>query len=246
LSRETLLILGATSDIGCALIRALPENYGTVIAHGCRSMERLNALAKERPDLQLEPVRADLSRLSETHALFEKMSDRGQEPTQFAHLPAPPYALRRWRDTRWDQVQYELDVQVRSFFLALQACLPGMVKRRHGKVVVLLSSVTFDPPPPYLAHYVAAKEALLGLVRSAAAELASKHITVNAVSPGMMPTRFVETLPESVRDAEARRRPSQRLTSPAETVQALRFFLSEASDGVSGTNASVPREVPAP
>jgi 3-oxoacyl-[acyl-carrier protein] reductase len=246
LSKETLLILGATSDIGGALIRSLPKEYGTVIAHGCRSMDRLKVLARERPDLKLEMIRADLSDWSQTQAVLEKLSSQGWEPTQFVHLPATPYALRRWRETTWDDVQRELDVQVRSFFLTLKACLPGMVRRQRGKVVVLLSSVTLEPPPPYLAHYVAAKEALLGLVRSAAAELAPKHITVNAASPGMMNTRFIEALPESARDAEARRMANKRLTMPAETVAVIRYLLSEDSHAVTGANLPVTPEVPAP
>lgn len=246
MSKETLLILGASSDVGCELIRSLPKEYGTVLAHGWKSVGRLEALAKERPDLQLEIIRADLSHLAQTQALLEKISGREQAPTQFVHLPAPPYALRRLRETTWDQIQRELDIQVRSFFLTLQACLPGMLKARRGKVVVLLSSVTFDPPPPYLAHYAAAKQALLGLVRSAAAELVQKHITVNAVSPGMMDTRFVQDLPASIRDAEAQRMAQKRLTRPAETVKSLLFYLSDASNAISGANAPVPPEVPNP
>ena len=239
MSKETLLILGASSDIGGALIRALPKGYGKVIAHANRSGERLRLLAVERPDLAIEIVKADLADRGQTQALLDELSKRGPAPTGLVHLPAPPFAYRRLRELSWEQVQRELDVQCRSLFLLFKTFLPLMAEQGGGRVVVLLSSVTVEPPPRFLTHYVVAKEALLGLVRSAAAEFCDKHLAINAVSPAMVDTRFIADLPMAVREEMAQQTSLKRFLRPEEVAASIQSLLADASP-MTGMNVLIP------
>ena len=71
-----------------------------------------------------------------------------------------------------------------------QAVLPAMVERGRGRVVNIASFAGLHGAP-YVAHYVAAKHALVGLTRALALEFAAKGVTVNAVCPGYAETDLV-------------------------------------------------------
>lgn len=97
-----------------------------------------------------------------------------------AGIEGPVAPIEETDDSAFDSV---MAVNVRSVWLMLKACLPGMKARRRGSVVAL-SSISGTGPAPLMAAYGASKHAVLGLVRSAAREAAEFGVRVNAVCPG--------------------------------------------------------------
>ena len=69
-----------------------------------------------------------------------------------------------------------------------------MAKARYGRIAAMLTAYTIGTPPKYMCDYVTAKYALLGFVRAAASEYAGKGVTINALSPNMMETKFLSHL----------------------------------------------------
>ena len=114
-----------------------------------------------------------------------------------------------------------------------------MASHGGGKAVVLLSSVTQGTPPRFLTHYVMAKAALWGLVQSAAVEYAEKKILINAVSPSMVDTRFIQNLPEAIRQEQAEQAQAKRFLTAQEVVSVLWRLLSDEADGQTGANLCV-------
>jgi 3-oxoacyl-[acyl-carrier protein] reductase len=82
--------------------------------------------------------------------------------------------------------------------------------KKRGKVVCMLSSVVLNIPPKALAQYTTVKYALLGLVKSLASEYADKNIQINAVSPSMVETKFLDNINEKFVELSAYNHPLKR------------------------------------
>ena len=96
-------------------------------------------------------------------------------------------------ETDWDEIQR---VNLKSAFLLTQRVLPGMRKRRWGRIINL-SSVAAQTGGVIGPHYAASKAGLIGLTHSYAALLAKEGITVNAIAPALIETDMVTTNPNA-------------------------------------------------
>ncbi|MEJ3745753.1 SDR family oxidoreductase [Actinomycetes bacterium KLBMP 9797] len=144
----------------------------------------------------------------------------------------------RVEDLTWQEHLDQLVYFVKSPTLLVQAALPHMKARRHGRIIQIGSDI-FDRALPGMSAYVAAKGAQLGLTRSWARELGTHNITVNLVAPGWVPVeRHSEVAPSSyeeyVRDV-----PLRRFGQPADVAAAVAFLASEAAAFITGEQISV-------
>jgi 3-oxoacyl-[acyl-carrier protein] reductase len=127
-----------------------------------------------------------------------------------------------------------MDINVTGAVRAVRACLPAMVSQQYGRIV-LTSSITGPVTGQAgFAHYGASKAAMLGFMRSAAVELATSGVTVNAVLPGN-----VETPGFAATSEEHRRRmllaiPMGRYASAADVGWAVRFLASPEAGYITG------------
>jgi len=131
-------------------------------------------------------------------------------------------------------------VNVIGTVLPSQAVVPHMIKRRKGKIVNVSSKAAVVGEPGHAA-YSASKGAVLALTRAMAIELASYHITVNAVCPGPMYTdMLLAAMPkESDREALAAVTPLGRLGQPEDLVGIILYLSSEESNWCTGQAISV-------
>lgn len=90
-------------------------------------------------------------------------------------------------DQMWDEM---VDTDLTGVFKSMRAVVPHMIDRGYGRIVAT-SSMGGRMGNPNLAHYVAAKWGVVGLVKTLALEVADKGITVNAVCPATVDTEMV-------------------------------------------------------
>lgn len=233
-----LLVTGASSEVGGALIRSVCSRYDRVWAHYNRSFAEIESLQREAGG-KIAPVQADFSDMGSTQAMVESISKTGAFPGDIVHLSAAkPYGLQ-FHKQKWESYQEEIDTSLRSIVMLLQAFLPGMAKRRHGKIVFMLSAYLLGVPPKFQSPYITVKYALLGLMRNLSAEYAPKGVTVNAVSPDMMETKFLSNLPDLVVEQSAKNNPLGRNIRVEEVVPAIEYLLSDAANAVTGQNIGI-------
>ena len=136
----------------------------------------------------------------------------------------------RMSEEDWDQV---VDTNLKGTFLCIRAFTRPMMKQRYGRIVNV-SSVVGLMGNAGQANYVAAKAGIVGLTKAVAKELASRHITVNAVAPGFIETAMTSALSEKVRDALKEQIPLGRLGAPEDVAHAVAFLCSEEAGYVTG------------
>ncbi len=136
----------------------------------------------------------------------------------------------RLKEAEWDQV---LDVNLKGAYNCIRAAGKPMLKQRYGRIINIASVVGVMGNPGQ-ANYAASKAGLIGLTKTVARELASRHITVNAVAPGFIQTEMTASLPEKTRAEMLAQIPLSRFGTPEEVAQAVVFLASDTAAYITG------------
>lgn len=238
---DLVLVTGASSDIGLALIRILASTGAQhrILAHYYSSEDRVRKLRDEMAPDSLIPLQADLSSEGSVKELAERIQGEFGTPNRMVHLPALKLQYERFTKIKWDRLEEDLNIQVRSAVILLQRFLPAMTKMSTARVVFVVSSTTRGVPPKFMSAYGIIKQAQLGLVRALASEYGETGISVNAVSPSMVETRFLDHIPELAKEMSAAASPRKRNAKPEEVARAIEFLLSDGAGYINGVELPV-------
>jgi NAD(P)-dependent dehydrogenase (short-subunit alcohol dehydrogenase family) len=132
---------------------------------------------------------------------------------------------------------------------SIQAVLPSMRDRAYGRIVAIASTAGLKGYP-YVSAYVAAKHAVIGLVRSLALEVATTNVTVNAVCPGFTDTDLVAGSIDNIMKKTGRSReqataelsrhnPQGRLVAPPEVADAVLWLCGSGAGAITGQAIAV-------
>jgi len=238
------LVTGAGRGIGRACAIALSA-AGHRVALAARSEGELKAVAAELHGESLV-IPTDVTDQAGIDAMFARVESRWS-PVSVLVLAAGAAASSPVPETSDEEWQWMLDVNLTAPFRCLRRALPTMTSAGQGRIVVV-ASVTSKRGEARVAAYSAAKHGVLGLVRSAAAEVARTGVTVNAVCPGYVDTpmtdesvaRIAARTGRSEKEARAvlaKRQPIRRLVTPAEVADAV--MLCVANGAVNGQGINV-------
>ncbi len=190
MTAQSVVVTGAGRGIGRALALRLGR-LGYAVAIQGRSLEPLRDLEAELKALgaKVAVVPGDVTDPQAAQRLIQ--AAEAIAPVFVAVACAGQAASAKLQDTTADQLRQLLEVNVVSALHLLQAAQAVMVPRKQGRLVVVASTAAIKGFR-YTAAYSASKHAVLGLVRSAALELAPHGITVNALCPGWVDTPMFE------------------------------------------------------
>jgi 3-oxoacyl-[acyl-carrier protein] reductase len=129
-----------------------------------------------------------------------------------------------------DEVRHVFEVNLIGPFLFCMAAVPGMIRRRYGRIINI-ASIAGKEGNPSLLPYSASKAALINLTKALGKELVGKgDLTVNAISPAVIRTPMVEALPQATVDYMVSRIPMGRTGEIAEVASLVHYLASgEAS-----------------
>jgi 3-oxoacyl-[acyl-carrier protein] reductase len=227
------VVTGGGKGIGLAIARRLSGDGHAVVAAG-RDGAALEAFVAEATGAggRALAVTADLAKAGEADRLCAATLEafgRADILVNNAGVTRDGLLLRM-SDDDWDAV---LETNLKGAFRAIRAFTKPMMKQRWGRIVNITSVIGMIGNAGQ-ANYAASKAGLIGLTKSVAKELASRHITVNAVAPGFIQTAMTEALGEKVREGLQSQIPLGRLGTAEDVAHAVAFLCSEDAGYVTG------------
>lgn len=143
--------------------------------------------------------------------------------------------MLRMKEEEWSDI---MTTNLTSVFRLSKACLKGMMKARHGRIISI-SSVVGATGNAGQANYAAAKAGVVGFSKSLAQEIGSRGITVNVVAPGFIDTDMTRELPEEQRKKLMSNIPLGKLGEAEDIANAVLFLASDMGSYISGETLHV-------
>ncbi len=250
LQRKIALVTGGGRGIGRAIALAFAHE-GADVALSARTQAEINSAAEEVAGLgrQAYAVPCDVTDKEHVGSMVEAVLER------FGRIDLLVNNAGTGRSTpflktdleMWNQM---LALNATSMYLVTRAAVEGMLARKYGRVINIVSTAG-NIPFRYCTAYVASKHAALGFTRALALELAGSGVTVNAICPGWVGSTglFAETIANIVqttgRDAAAATKaladmsPQKRLMEPTEIAQVAVMLAADEAGGITGQGINV-------
>lgn len=239
LTDKIALVTGASRGIGSAVARKLAENGAYVYVNYNGSKEKADAAVAEimQSGGRAEAVQCNISDFNACKEMVEdiiKKSGRLDILVNNAGITRDNL-LMKMTEEDYDMV---LDTNLKGTFNTIRHASRYLLKQRAGRIINI-SSVSGVLGNAGQANYSASKAGVIGLTKSAAKELASRGINVNAVAPGYVETEMTGALPDKVKEQIIEQIPLKRVAMPEDIANVVLFLASDASAYITGQVLSV-------
>ena len=233
------LVTGASKGIGAAIALRLAERGARVAVNYNTSEGPAEQVAASIRDAGGDAltVRADVSDLPQVTAMVERISDDWGAVDILVNNAGiiGDSLLVRMTDEAWGQV---IATNLNGTFYCTRSVLRAMVRKRWGRIVNI-SSVVGIRGNAGQANYSASKAGVLGFTKSLAKEVATRNITVNAVTPGYIRTDTVNVLPQHLKDRIMTWIPQGHFGEVDDVAHLVAFIASEKAKYMTGQVVSV-------
>ncbi|MGJ9747938.1 3-oxoacyl-[acyl-carrier-protein] reductase [Staphylococcus aureus] len=236
---KSALVTGASRGIGRSIALQLAEEGYNVAVNYAGSKEKAEAVVEEIKAKGVDSfaIQANVAGADEVKAMIKEVV------SQFGSLDVlvnnagitRDNLLMRMKEQEWDDV---IDTNLKGVFNCIQKATPQMLRQRSG-AIINLSSVVGAVGNPGQANYVATKAGVIGLTKSAARELASRGITVNAVAPGFIVSDMTDALSDELKEQMLTQIPLARFGQDTDIANTVAFLASDKAKYITGQTIHV-------
>jgi 3-hydroxybutyrate dehydrogenase len=249
LKGKNALVTGSTSGIGLAIARTLAKAGANVTLNGLgdpAATEQLRTSFATEFKVEAAFSPADMTKPAEIAAMIADAEKRFGSLDILVNNAGIQHvaAIDEFPPERWDAI---IAINLSSAFHTTRAAVPGMKKRKWGRIINIASAHGHVASAQKVA-YVAAKHGIVGITKSVAVELANDGITCNAICPGWVLTALVQKQIEaravasgrSVKDEEiallAEKQPMHQFTTPESIAELALFLCGESATTITGAS----------
>ncbi len=183
------LITGASRGIGEVIAKYFSLHGAKVVINYAKSKSDAHRVAREikKNGGQALVVQADITDRAEVKRMISAVISKFGSIDILVNNAVRSFYPIALNELSWEEIQKDIDVNVKGAFYCCQEIIPLMRQRKSGKIINL-STVAVENPPAGQAKYVISKAALEGLTKSLAVELAGDHIQAHCVVPSLVET----------------------------------------------------------
>lgn len=244
ISKQTVLITGASRGLGAALAKAYANEGANVIINYFQSKEKAEELAKSIGPKAIA-IQADVREKDQVNELASKAKGYFNTPittvvnNALVDFQFNPVTQNNVFELDWEKYNTQFEGSVKGALNTVQACVNDMKEAGFGRIINIGTNLVQNPVVAY-HEYTTGKAALLGFTRNMAKELGQYGITVNMISGGLLQTTDASSVTtEEVFGIIKSITPLQKVTTPEELADTALFFSSPWARAVTGQNLVV-------
>ena len=240
LAGKVALVTGANRGLGAAIALKLGQCGAHICVHYHSDRERADKVVAEiaANGASAFAVKADVSDRGEVEHMVKVCAERAGPVDILVNGARQLGAKKPFLELDWSDYEPQLDIILKGAFNCCQSVIGSMIERKSGRIINILTTVLGEPDWRWHT-YGAAKGALLLFTRNLAAEMGPYDITVNALSPGFVPTDRGTPHSDSYREDFLALTPMARFGTPEEVADAAAFLASDEARFITGANLPV-------
>ena len=237
LQGRVALVTGASRGIGAAAAKRLARSGATVVINYHQNQEAAQKILEQ---VEAEGGRgmifqADVTQRSQVDAMVAAVEAKWAAVDVLVNNAYFPFKVGQLHELSWESFHQAIDHELAAFHNCVQACLPGMVAKKAGKIIVISTRLA-QQPLPRMGAYAAAKSALESMANTMAIELGPLGIPVNVVTPAFTLTDASMIMPETYRERVRETRPLKKHLYPEDIAGAIAFLASDESSMLTGSH----------
>jgi 3-hydroxybutyrate dehydrogenase len=252
LKNKVAVVTGSTSGIGLAIARALAAEGAHCVINGFGDKD---AVEKERAGIEKEfSVKAiysgaDMSKAADIAGMIQTAEKTFGSVDILVNNAGIQFVspIEDFPPEKWEQI---IAINLSAAFYATRAAVPGMKKRKWGRIINTASAHSLVASP-FKSAYISAKHGLAGLTKTVALETATFGITCNCISPGYVWTPLVEKqIPDTMkarnmtaeqvkRDVLLAAQPTKEFVTVEQVASLAVYLCSDSAASITGANLSI-------
>jgi 3-oxoacyl-[acyl-carrier protein] reductase len=237
LQGKVVLITGASRGIGAAAAKRLAESGASVVINYHQNRDKAEAVLQQVEEAGGRGMifQADVRRKDQVEAMVQTARSRFSPIDVLLNNAYFPFEVGQLHELSWQSFHQAVEHELSAFYNCVRSCLPGMIDKKAGKIIVVSTRLA-QQPLPRMGAYAAAKSALESMANTMAIELGPLGINVNVVTPAFTLTDASMIMPEEYRERVRQTRPLKKHLYPEDVAGAIAFLAGDEACMLTGSH----------
>src|SRR5919108_6493866 len=237
---KVALVTGASRGIGAAAAKRLGQSGAAVVVNYYQNQEAAEKVLQEVESQSARGMifQADVTQRDQVETMVAAAQRNLGAIDVLVNNAYFPFKVGQLHELSWDSLHQAIEHELCAFHNCVQLCLPGMIEKKAGTIIVISTRLA-QQPLPRMGAYAAAKSALESMADTLAIELGPLGIAVNVVTPAFTLTDASMIMPEAYRERVRQTRPLKKHLYPEDIAGTIAFLAGDETGMLPGSHILV-------